>query len=428
MSAWQAEVDANPYPMQYSLGSITDLLSAANFPSDPAIAAKALTLALYLAGDYCAALGKLCWNANPLQGVGAWFAPTVQGCPQGWSERPDVAGRMVLSVADSEYAGFSLGTALPDGQEPQHYHTAAAGFNFGTRGYVIADGSDGELAHSGSQAMSGSVEDSASGYPFVQLRFCAFTAPNADGAPVMPYGSALYILPDTMLGCPASFTPYLDANGRFIVPSAAPSAAAASFASPLAPGADVDHGHSGSTAILETQPATCQSCLECSCGFACNCNPGEGGAYSAALAVATSGLNLSYVSLQTCLSTAQTFTPSAPSGFVLLDTLGGGCPAGWATIDLDLSGRIPIATQPFGTPGKTLGSPQPITTQNYTTYHTHSYAIPFSPSVAALAAIENENGGDAAAADDYTVSGQTEVSGGGAYGVPYILVQACVAP
>ncbi len=141
------------------------------------------------------------------------------------------------------------------------------------RGFRAADSccnTDGALH--GQYSGAGEALTVDSGLPFTQLQLCFLT--RFMGNLSVPYGSVSFYEPSTP-ACPGNWTPFLEANGRALLPGYDGVAPTPSDAPPLSSQEDRPHTHTGSTSVTTNSISYVGlvgwlvgwlvDCLECMC-------------------------------------------------------------------------------------------------------------------------------------------------------------------
>lgn len=418
VSKWQAAVglpSGNPMPIGITLLPIFDLLTPAVFPNDTAILEKQAAVITFLNNVYCGMVPN-CGYMNPNKGLVAYF--WGQDCPTNWTNFEPASGRAVVSVTNASSAGYAVGTALEDLQEPKHYHSLQQTFILHPQLIDLRQSSSGINLADQFQPFQAITANSSSGYAFLQLNLCKYDPqPYAYADVNMPIGSVAYF---DALDCPANWVPLQEAQGRILVPSNV-SGVYPSQDPPVIPGQPFSHRHPYS---VTWQPAS---------------QPVEASIYnqdteSTADPVtvtdktsAGEDYGLPYYSALTCTAQVGNYTTNAPD-FMVIFTTSAICPTNWFPIGRAFSGHIPIAVTDNGTPNFPLGNVTngiiPPASSNFIANHSHNFVVAFNTHYTAYEGTTGPYPNYWAQADFITIP---SVTGDADAGIPYVSVLACVS-
>ena len=351
-------------------------------------------------------------------------------CPSGYTVLSAAQGRLLLLVGDALQAGDAAGFPLSDTEDRAHAHVVSGSFTFPSKHVASTGGTNFDGAKRGAQPLVPFFNVSAespSGYPFLQLSVCRYSAALGAPPPLLPVGGlSLWDPATTAAGCPAGSAPLpAAAAGRILAVGNASGASVAGGAAPLEPGGDVAHAHafSASVSLGSLDFVGVEGC--------CDDDPTSDGAKSMSAVSGAGGTALPHLSVLACNTTAAanaSTAPALPAGALLLSTAGAACPAGWAPLAPALAGRLVVATPPFGVPGKTFGgAPLPPDASAWQPSHTHAFAVTVETNPAGIGLAKGCCAHGYGSSGTYVAQGTLDAAlANASQQLPLLIVQACV--
>lgn len=362
-----------------------------------------------------------------VQGSADGFVGYFNGsCPDGWSDFSPLQGRLALLVNNSFQAGEQFGLPLTDCEDRGHEHLLTGSMEFDSKHVASTGGLNEHAAKSGQQPLLPWLNATAaapSGYPFVQLTACRYSALSLQPPPVLPPLSLAMWDPQTVTtGCPAGSDPFQTGSGRVLGAANSSGPASVNAAPALMPGSDVQHAHTYNVSI--TLPTTDFVGID----GCCDNDPTSDGTKTAEMVSGLAGNGLPHFSILSCsIGNTSASAPQVPTGFVLFTEAG--CPAGWVPLDSSLSGRLIVATPQYGVPQRTFGGP-PIP-YNVSAWsgpdHVHDFELSIETVPAGIGLDTGCCAHGYGSAGTYQATGQLAPSVAVEQTLPLVLVQACVA-
>jgi len=340
------------------------------------------------------------------------FITFFQGdeCPDGWFELDTAQGRLIISVSDPEQAGITVNSPLADQEDRIHTHTYETQFTLNEKQIAAIGCCNDQGAAHGSYPISGKLNTSTSGLPFIQLILCQISEATLDA---VPFGTIAYFSP-TVSQCPDNWKSFDGANGRFIIPGYSGEGVIPSEAEPLASGQDILHGHAFQINIT-TNEASYAGIDGC-----CNSGPAADGSYTTDVNGDPVSSGLPYIQLLTCVSQDPTFNSSFPPGTLLYNEVG--CTNGWNSTD-DVAGRFVVALPENGVPGATFGTNSFRPGESDSPFHDHTYSGSVTTSSTGVGLASGCCGGGYVMNQAYYFDGVTSSD---AVDLPYMSVPMCI--
>ncbi len=181
--------------------------------------------------------GTLAYDASPT------------GCPAGWTEWLDARGRAFVAVRNGADAGVTTGEALTTIEPHPHAHGVSADFALDSAGLGVLSGCCNDTpGHSGSQTVTGDLDEGGSDLPTIGLRVCRRDGdvdPPSSGSPFEPGTAAFF----DRAACPPGWSALDEAEGRFVVATSGVGPALQVVGVPLASGEDRTHVHHATLSV-----------------------------------------------------------------------------------------------------------------------------------------------------------------------------------
>lgn len=150
------------------------------------------------------------------------FFVSPTGCPDGWYTPAEMTGRLIVSVTDGSISGLTVNNPLGDREDRAHTHSYAGNLGLPSK-HIAADSCcDTQGGSAGNHSYTGTTHNGTSGVPLTQLYFCTL---KANDSSFLPFGGVGYFAGE-FTSCPAQWTPFTAAQGRFIVPGYIPTGGA----------------------------------------------------------------------------------------------------------------------------------------------------------------------------------------------------------
>jgi len=331
-------------------------------------------------------------------------------CPEGWFELDTAQGRLIVSVSDAEQAGVTVNSPLSDQEDRVHTHTYETEVTLDEKQIAAIGCCNNQGAGHGSYPISGKLNTSTSGLPFIQLILCQIANPTLDE---VPFGTIAYFSP-TVSQCPDQWKAFDGADGRFIIPGYSGEGVIISEADPLTSGQDLWHSHSFQINI-STNEASYEGADGC-----CNSGPASDGSYTTDADGDAASSGLPYIQLLTCVSQQPTFNSSFPPGTLLYNEVG--CTNGWNSTN-DVAGRFVVALPENGVPGATFGTNSLKPGESDSPAHFHTYTGSVTTQSVGVGLASGCCGGGYVMNQAYYFDGDTSSD---AVGLPYMSVPMCI--
>jgi len=331
-------------------------------------------------------------------------------CPDGWIPVETAQGRLIVSVSDPEQAGITVGVPLGDQEDRIHVHTYETAVKLSEKDIAAIGCCNDQGASHGTYPISGKVNSSTSGLPFVQLLLCQIEQATLDS---VPFGTVAYFSP-TVTACPDQWTPFDTASGRFMIPGYDGDGIITSQSLPLSSGEDRIHGHIFNLTIT-TDDVSYEGIDGC-----CNDSPAASGTYVSDADADTISSGLPYLQLLTCVSQIPTFNSSFPPGTLLYNEVS--CNSGWNATN-DVAGRFLVALPENGVPGATFGTNSLRPGESDSPLHDHEFSGSFSTNSCGVGLASGCCGDGYAKNEQYYFNGQTSTD---PVDLPYVSVPLCI--
>jgi len=333
-------------------------------------------------------------------------------CPDGWFQPPETQGRLVLSVTSSADAGTVVNEPLAEQEIRSHSHSFNLSVPLNSRDITapVVDCCNFKGACAAGQFANGTLNSTSGNVPFTQLLLCQISQESSDPIPV---GTVAYFSKDTLV-CPSGWSPYEASDGRFLVSGYATEGVVESQENPIKSGEDIAHIHHIKTSF------TTDSTAYFSDSVCCDPRLADEGTYTVQGDAHIASSGIPYISLLTCVATAESFSTGLPSGTLLFNQIS--CTPGW-NISIEAAGRFLVSTPAGGTPGVSFGGKSLEPGFSIGPTHEHQFLGDVDLASCGVDTIEGITALHYAHAEDYQISGYSDSE---SIGIPFIAMPLCV--
>lgn len=353
-----------------------------------------------------AALALVNVHAVP-QGFVTFFS--TDRCPAGWTEVPQLKGRLIVSVTNPAVAGVAVNTPLKDQEERTHTHSWNTFVDLPQKQVAAIGCCNNQGAAHDKYPVSGNFDDTPSGYPMTQMVACRLSQPNND--PVA-FGTVGFF-DASVVACPPDWEPFSEGNGRIVVPGYRNGGPQPSVAPPLVSGEDRQHRHYYN-ASFKTVEVSYEGIAGC-----CNNGPAASGTVRIQDVAQSTSTGLPYLQMLTCVSEVETFNTTLPQGALAFNSLK--CPTGWV-LDMAHRGRMLVANPDGGEAGASFGGRSLGADAAVEPHHLHTFKGSFATRSTGVGLASGCCGHGYVADQEYTFDG---VSSDVATRLPYVMVPLC---
>jgi len=331
-------------------------------------------------------------------------------CPDGWIPVETAQGRLIVSVSDPEQAGITVGVPLSDQEDRVHTHTYETALKLPEKDVAAIGCCNDQGACHDNYGISGKLNVSASGLPFIQLLLCQIEQTTLDE---VPFGTIAYFSP-TVSQCPDQWKPFDTADGRFMIPGYDGEGIITSEATPLSSGEDRIHSHMFNLTIT-TDDVSYVGIDGC-----CNSGPAASGTYTSDAQGDPISSGLPYLQLLTCVSQTPTFNSSFPPGTLLYNEVS--CNSGWNPVN-DIAGRFLVTLPQNATAGATFGTNSLKPGESDSPGHHHDFSGTVSTNSCGVGLASGCCGDGYAKNEQYYFNGETDPT---PVNLPYVSVPMCI--
>ena len=251
--------------------------------------------------------------------------------------------------------------------------------------------------------------------PFSQYKLC--TLNQTDNAIVVPFGTVAFFGSSAKV-CPANWTVFSEADGRFLLGGFQEKGAVSSVAPPLPYGAAISHSHgiNGSENTVEFSDVSFAGIEGC-----CNDNVGQQTTVPVSGSTSSESTNIPYIQYLTCVSQDKSVVvQSMPDSALLFNAVG--CPEGWKT-DLEAAGRFLVALPRAGIAGAAFGGESlPLGYQGPVGGHDHAFDVEFDTKECEIGLLSGCCGDGYARNQHYSLHGLTDST---SIAMPFLSLPLC---
>lgn len=250
---------------------------------------------------------------QPPGGIATFFVGPE--CPAGWRPVDHAAGRLIVGTNQAADVGKFGGTPLESGEARSHDHPYVAHINIkekeisgATKWWPFKRNFQG--AKKGRHSVTGKVAANNGNVPYIQYPLCepaAGTVQARRTRVTLPYNAVSFFSTEE---CPAPWTPYHEADGRFIVPMTTDVDVGKTAGTPLQ-GASIPPHHHAVSLPLSIPGVTYALVAGC-----CNKNLGESGSYALSGTASAAAVDVPVLRLLVCrLQRQRGMEVRVPDGF-----------------------------------------------------------------------------------------------------------------